>query len=147
MTTTSISQVVEKALPALSGASVTYNARSNIFLTNGYTSAAGNTYYQGIRVSDRIAIKFNLGQGYFYTFLNGIEVYGFDGDKAKIIGSRAYYCYVFNENNAKKEAVSIVLDFLQGQAKMLDSSVDNAQLAAFSAQVVDGAYTQMKRLA
>ena len=74
MITTSLSRVVDTALPSLSGSSVTYNAQKNIFLTEGYTSAAGNTYFQGIRASDRIAIKYNIGVGYLHTFLNGIEV-------------------------------------------------------------------------
>ena len=146
MTTTSISRVADAALPSLSGSSVTYNAQKNIFLTNGYTSAAGNTYYQGIRASNRIAIKYNIGEGYLHTFLNGIEVYGYDGRNAKLIGSRFYNCNFFSEANAKREAVEIVVDYMKGQAKMLGTSVDNNQLKQFSLQVVDGAYTQMKRL-
>ena len=85
---TSLSHVVDKALPALSGSSVTYNAQNNIFLTNGYTSAAGNTYYQGIRLSDRIIVKYSIGEGYAHTFLNGVEVYGYNGLDKKLIGSR-----------------------------------------------------------
>mgnify|MGYP001752246567 FL=1 len=147
MVTTSISRVLESALPALSGSSVTYNAQNNIFLTNGYTSAAGNTYYQGIRVSDRIAVKYNIGQGYWHTFLNGIEVYGYDGSKARLIGSRCYSCYFFSESNAKKEAVEIVLDYMRSQVKLLGASVNSKQLEEFSEKIVDGAYSQMKCLA
>ena len=147
MVTTSISRVLESALPALSGSSVTYNAQNNIFLTNGYTSAAGNTYYQGIRVSDRIAVKYNIGQGYWHTFLNGIEVYGYDGSKARLIGSRCYSCYFFSESNAKKEAVEIVLDYMRSQVKLLGASVNYKQLEEFSEKIVDGAYSQMKCLA
>lgn len=33
--------VAAKALPALSGSSLTYNPEKNVFLTCGYTSAAG----------------------------------------------------------------------------------------------------------
>ena len=147
MSAVSISRVVEKALPALSGSSVTYNAQKNIFLTEGYTSAAGNTYFQGIRASDRIAIKYNIGIGYCHTFLNGIEVYGYDGHQTKLVGSRIFNCYFFNENNAKKEAIDIVMNYMKGQAKMLGALIDNDQLTDFSAKLVDGAYTQMKRLA
>lgn len=149
MVTTSISRVLESALLALSGSgsSVTYNAQNNIFLTNGYTSSAGNTYYQGIRVSDRIAVKYNIGQGYCHTFLNSIEVYGYDGSKARLIGFRCYSCYFFSENNAKREAVEIVLDYMRGQVKLLGASVNSKQLEEFSEKIVDGAYSQMKRLA
>lgn len=38
---TAIQLVAAKALPALSGATVTYNAERNVYLTTGYTSQAG----------------------------------------------------------------------------------------------------------
>ena len=40
---TSLALVAAKALPALSGSSLTYNPEKNVYLTLGYTSAAGNT--------------------------------------------------------------------------------------------------------
>lgn len=43
----SLSRVVETSLPALSGSAVTYNAAHNIFLTQGYTSAAGGHLLSG----------------------------------------------------------------------------------------------------
>ena len=46
---TSLALVAAKALPALSGSSLTYNPEKNVYLTLGYTSAAGNTYYKAIR--------------------------------------------------------------------------------------------------
>ena len=59
---TRLISLVEKALPAMSGSQVTYCQRSNIFLSSGYTSAAGNTYFQGIRLSDRIIINYDLSE-------------------------------------------------------------------------------------
>ena len=70
---TSLALIAAKALPALSGSSLTYNAEKNVYLTLGYTSAAGNTYYRAIRLSDRLAVYYHIGQGYAHTFLNGIN--------------------------------------------------------------------------
>lgn len=142
--TNSLSRVVESALPALSGSNVTYNAQNHIFLTNGYTSAVGNTYYQGIRLSDRIIISYNIGEGYAYTFLNGVNVYGFNGREKRLIGSRSYYCQCFSERYAKKEAMQIVMDYMKGQAKMLGASVDAHQLEQFSERLVEDTYTQTR---
>ena len=61
MTNTALQTIVAKNLPALSGESITYNAAKNIFLTRGYTSAAGNMYYKAIRISDRLAVYYDLG--------------------------------------------------------------------------------------
>ena len=66
---TSLALIAAKALPALSGSSLTYNAEKNVYLTLGYTSAAGNTYYRAIRLSDRLAVYYHIGQGYAHTFL------------------------------------------------------------------------------
>ena len=52
---TSLSNLVSQALPALSGSSITYNAERNMLMTQGYTSAAGNTYFQGIQLSERLS--------------------------------------------------------------------------------------------
>lgn len=82
---TSLALIAAKALPALSGSSLTYNAEKNVYLTLGYTSAAGNTYYRAIRLSDRLAVYYHIGQGYAHTFLNGITLFAWNGQKANIM--------------------------------------------------------------
>ena len=81
---TSLALIAAKALPALSGSSLTYNAEKNVYLTLGYTSAAGNTYYRAIRLSDRLAVYYHIGQGYAHTFLNGITLFAWNGQKANM---------------------------------------------------------------
>ena len=76
MTNTSLQLVAAKALPALSGNSLTYNPEKNVYLTLGYTSGAGNTYYQAVRFSDRLAVYYDIGEGYAHTFLDCTEVLG-----------------------------------------------------------------------
>lgn len=80
---TTLQTIATKALPALSGEQVTYNAAKNVFLSQGYTSAAGNMYYKAIRLSNRLLVYYDLGQGYAHTFLNGIKLFCFDGQKAQ----------------------------------------------------------------
>ena len=81
---TSLALVAAKALPALSGSSLTYNPEKNVFLTLGYTSAAGNTYYKAIRFSNRLAVYYHIGEGYAHTFLNGITLFAWNGQKANM---------------------------------------------------------------
>ena len=56
MNNTALQTIATKALPALSGEQVTYNAAKNVFLSQGYTSAAGNMYYKAIRLSNRFLL-------------------------------------------------------------------------------------------
>lgn len=100
-----LTAVVERALPALSGSNVTYNKQHNIYLSDAYTSAMGNTYYQGIRLSNRIIISYSIGEGYLYTFLNGIRIYGFNGTDKKLIATKISIA-VFSQKAAQRACVS-----------------------------------------
>lgn len=147
MRNNSLTTVAIKALPALSGSSLTYNAVKNVYLTQGWTSAAGNFYYRAIRVSNRLIIFFNIGEGYAHTFINGITLYAWDGQRARMIaqknwGGCDWRC--FNEKFAREESVHMLADYLKGQAKMLGQSVSEEQLLSFSRQMV--AETQQKRI-
>lgn len=132
--------VASKALPALSGSSLTYNPEKNVFLTLGYTSAAGNTYYGALRLSKRLAVFYNIGQGYAHTFLNGITLLCWDGQKARIIAQkfwgRSNWC-CFSEHFAKEQSILMLKDFLAGQAKALGQYVSESQLLTFAREMVE----------
>ncbi len=140
--------VAAKALPALSGTSLTYNPVKNVYLTLGYTSAAGNTYYRAIRFSKRLAVFYHIGEGYKHTFLNGITLFCWDGTKAKIIAQKFWggtNWRIFNEHFAKEQSICMLRDYLLGQAKALGSAVSSAQAFSYSRQMIED--TQRKCLA
>lgn len=144
----SLARLVEKSLPAMSGSKVSYNSSRNIYETSGYTSAAGNTYYQGIRLSDRIIVKYDLGQGYMYLFLNGIQIYGYNGTGKTLLASRAFQCTSFSESFAKRQCVDMLMNYLKAQTKMLNSQVSESQLNDFANTLVaDVMKNQPKQLA
>uniref|UniRef100_UPI004027EAFB hypothetical protein n=1 Tax=Prevotella sp. TaxID=59823 RepID=UPI004027EAFB len=147
-TSNNLALVASRVLPTLSGAQLTYNVEKNIFLTMGYTSQAGNTYYRAIRLSPRLAVFYNIGEGYKYTFLNGITLFAFDGYKPRIIGKRTWGGYdwvVFSENFARQQSILMVHDFLQGQMCMLNVPCSEQQLMDMSRQLI--AETEQKQLA
>lgn len=148
MQNTTLQNIVAKNLPALSGESVTYNAAKNIFLTRGYTSAAGNMYYKAIRISDRLVVYYDLGQGYKYTFLNGIKLFCWDGQKAKVIAQKYWGgCdyRVFNEQFAKEQSILMLSNFLAGQLKAQGAQVSNQEIFSFAYNMIEE--TQRKQLA
>lgn len=131
----------------MSGSSVSYNEKHNIYLSNGYTSAAGNTYFQGIRLSDRLIVKYDFGQGYAYLFLNGIRLYCHDGYDTKLISSRGYYRQGWNESFARHECLDMLKDYLLSQTRMLRQSVPQSQIEDFAAAMVKSVMaTQRPRL-
>ncbi len=150
MATTALSRLAAKALPALSGASVTYNAEKNVYLTLGYTSPAGNTYFKAVRFSDRLAVHYDIGEGYAHTFLNGITLFAWDGTKAVIIGKKMWggddwVC--FSERFATEQTIELLKKYLEGQAKALGQSVSESALLSFSRQMVEEVHSYQKRIA
>lgn len=109
---------VKSALPQLAG-NITYNQAANMFLTPGYMSLAGNVYQQGVRLSRRMAVKFSIGHGYYHTFLNGIQVYMWDGGKPKMVAHRCYSNFWWSESEAQRELKSVVKSYLLNESKLL----------------------------
>ena len=148
MTNTALQAIATKALPALSGEQVRYNAAKNVFLSQGYTSAAGNMYYKAVRLSNRLVVYYELGQGYAYTFLNGIKLFAFDGQKAQLI-SQKYWggCdyRIFSEQFAKEQSILMLKGFLEGQLKIQGARVSDQELISFARGMIEE--TQRKQLA
>ena len=148
MNNTAIQTIVAKSLPALSGESLTYNAAKNVYLTLGYTSAAGNMYYKAIRFSEKLAVFYHIGQGYARTFLNGITLFCWDGTKAKIIGQKFWGGYDwrdFSEYFAKEQSILMLKDYLLSQAKLQGTHLNEQDTLAFSRTLIEE--TQRKQLA
>ena len=148
MINTSLQLIAAKALPALSGESLTYNAAKNVFLTMGFTSAAGNTYYKTVRLSNRLVVYYDLGQGYIHTFLNGIKLFCWDGQKANLIAQKYWggsnWC-VFSEFFAKEQSILMLKEFLEGQLKLQGAYVGEQELISFARNMVEE--TQCRQLA
>ena len=140
MTSTALQAIATKALPALSGEQVTYNAAKNVFLSQGYTSAAGNMYYKAVRLSNRLMVYYDLGQGYKYTFLNGIKLFCWDGQKANLIAQKYWGgCdyRVFDEQFAKDESILMLSNFLTAQLKAQGRYVSNQEIYSFASNMIE----------
>ena len=148
MMNTALQTIATKVLPALSGEQVTYNAAKKVFLSQGYTSVAGNMYYKAIRLSNRLMVYYDLGQGYAYTFLNGIKLFCFDGQKANLIAQKYWGgCdyRIFNEQFAKEQSILMLKDYLATQLKAQGASVSDQEMLAFSRGMIEE--TQRKLIA
>ena len=148
MNNTALQTIVAKSLPALSGELITYNAAKNVFLSQGYTSAAGNMYYKAVRLSNRLMVYYDLGQGYKYTFLNGIKLFCWDGNQAKLIAQKYWGgCdyRVFSEQFAKEQSILMLKDYLAAQLKAQGAYVSDQEMLAFSRGMIEE--TQRKLIA
>ena len=124
------------ALPAFSNARLTYNEKKNILLTEGYTSCAGNTYFQGIRMSDRIVVTYQLGQGYYWLFLNGIRIYAYNGHELQLIAQDSYNCNYFSEDSAKEKVTEMLTKYLHNQAVLSNRTVELTKITEIAESLV-----------
>lgn len=148
MNNTALQRIAAKNLPALSGESLTYNAARNVFLTMGYTSPAGNMYYKAVRLSNRLMVYYELGQGYAYTFLNGIKLFCWDGQKGHLIAQKSWGgndWRAFSEQFAKEQSILMLKNYLAGQLKAQGAYVSDQEMLAFARSMIEE--TQRKQLA
>ena len=118
MTNNALIVAAKSALPSL-GNNVTYNDAAKMFLSSGYTSQAGNTYQEGVRLSRYIAVDYSIGHGYCRSFLNGVRLYIWDNNKPKLVAHRTFDRYFLSESAIKYETVRIVKEHLKNSCKVL----------------------------
>ena len=143
-----LQRIAAKNLPALSGESLTYNAAKNVFLTMGYTSPAGNMYYKAVRLSNRLMVYYELGQGDAYTFLNGIKLFCWDGQKGHLIAQKSWGgndWRAFSEQFAKEQSILMLKNYLAGQLKAQGAYVSDQEMLGVARSMIEE--TQRKQLA
>ncbi|MDL2304202.1 hypothetical protein LJC72_02535 [Bacteroides sp. OttesenSCG-928-D19] len=92
-----------------------YSEVANAFVGAGYTSQAGNTYFNALRLLDGVVIKEDVGQGYCRTFLNGLRI--FDVKSKSLLCERSYNCCFYDKNFIQQEVVDLLSNFLIETAK------------------------------
>jgi hypothetical protein len=131
-----LSTLVERALPSNSG-TVKYNSNTQMYETERYVSAAGNSYFRGIKLSDRIVLEFCCGDGYMYRFINAIRVYCFNGSDKQLIDARSYNSTIYNEKFCCLECLEMVCKYLKTQAQMFGGKVEDSTIMEFSKQLIE----------
>lgn len=112
---------VNDALPSLMK-TFSYDEVDRMFQTPSYVTDRA-AYYQGARISDKIAVVFNLADGYFYRFLNGVKIYGGDGQgHTKLLAEMSFPMYqgaYWSESTGRQVAASLLTSYIQGQCVVL----------------------------
>ena len=118
---------------------VSYSENVNAFLSLGYTSLAGNTYYNEIRIANGIAIVGSLGDGYWYKFLNGIKIYSLK-DK-ELVAEKHFHNHIYGKESVKHHAKSMLLEALLEASKEEGWSFDEKQASKEIDRIVDESFS------
>lgn len=80
-----------------------YSEIVNSFLSGGYTSSMGNTYFNSVWFIDGLAIMASLGKGRDYTFVNGLKIMNIV-DKS-VIFQENYHCCIYTKEAVMGESI------------------------------------------
>lgn len=111
-----------------------------MFICEEYESENGHRYYKGVRFCDRIVIVEKVGLFHNWTYIDGIEIYAFNGKKLELVQKRDYDRQFRNEEFIRKEAESMVCSYLEGVLKIQKSAMPKEQLESFSKNMVGDCY-------
>ena len=123
----------------LANVSTSYSEKANAFLSSGYTSTAGNTYFSAIRIAEGILIKDDIGTGYCRTFLNGIRIYSLK-DKT-LLAEKSFHSHFYSKDGVKRHAKSMLLDVLKEAALEEGWSMDEDQAQQEIARIIDKSFS------
>lgn len=118
----------------------TWDNSQKMFIYNEHESNNGNRYYCGIRFCERIVIVEKVGLYHNWTYIDGIELYAFNGKKLELIQKRDYDKVFRKESFIRSESEEMVYDFLKGVCKSQKQFVLDVEINRHAANIVDGCY-------
>ncbi len=119
---------------------INYSETANAFLSTGFTSTAGNTYFNAVRFAEGIVIKEDIGIGYARRFLNGLQIYSLSNNE--MLADRNYHCFFYNKFAIKREAVSMLMEVLRNAAKREGYKLDESQAKSEIEKIIDMAMNE-----
>lgn len=135
--------LLDSVLPTFGSPRVHVPAWDNsqkMFICDEYESANGNRYYRGIRFCNRVVIVEKVGLYHNWTYIDGIELYAFNGNKLELIQKQDYDKVFRKEEFIRAESERMVKDYLQGILKAQRASIPSAQLEKNAKELIDGCY-------
>lgn len=135
--------LLDSVLPTFGSPRVHIPAWDNsqkMFICDEYESANGNRYYRGIRFCNRVVIVEKVGLYHNWTYIDGIELYAFNGNKLELIQKQDYDKVFRKEEFIRAESERMVKDYLQGILKAQRASIPSAQLEKNAKELIDGCY-------
>jgi len=117
-----------------------WDESQKMFICDEYENKNGHRYYLGIRFCDRIVIVEKVGLYHSWTYIDGIELYAFSGQKMELIQKRDYDKVFRNEVFIRQESEQMVTDYLTGVMKVQRTFMPAEQVAIQAKGLVDGCY-------
>lgn len=119
-----------------------WNESQHMFLTDQYTSAAGNTYYKGVRFCDRFVTIIHFGIYHNWTYVNEVELYAFNGKERKLIGKTKIDNY-YHEETVRATTEKLLSNYINSQYLLNGIKADQKQVDTQVKELVDKSYISL----
>lgn len=136
-------EIILRNFGSNSSSAVAYSPNVNAYLTNGYVSCAGNTYFNAIRIGDGFVIKEDVGQGYLHTFLNGIRIYSLKD--RKLLADKTYHKVIYSTETVKSEVCTLITDVIIEASRNEDHQPNWYEVRSAVSKLVYEAFTADQR--
>ena len=120
-------------------ASITYSTPMNAFVGQGYTSMAGNTYFNAMRFAEGILIKENVGEGYARTFLNGLKIY--DLHTKKLLCEESFNCHYYSKDTVKSDVKRMLTNLIIKAAQQENRYLSESDVRNRISQIIEKAFS------
>ena len=120
-----------------------WNESLKMFITDEYESANGNRYYSGIRISNRIIIVEHVGMYHTFTYLDGMDIYMFDGESRKLISQVKYDKQFYDVNFIREQSTQALRNYARSQAAMTGTAITDDMINAEVNAIVDNSYQSL----
>lgn len=117
-----------------------WDSSQKMFIFDEYESQNGNHYYRGIRFCDRIAIVEKVGLYHSWTYIDGLEVYAFNGRHLQLIQKKDFSNEFRDADKVRALTEQMVTDFLKGMLKANRISLPEEKVKEQAKGLVDLCY-------
>lgn len=117
-----------------------YNDAQRMFISSTYTSAAGHLYYKGIRFSDRLVMIEQVGLYHNWTYIDGIELYAFNGTERILIAKKQFDKEFYNTELIKEEVIQMVFSYFKSQLLLKNENASKELIEEHASQTIASLY-------
>ena len=111
-----------------------------MFIIDEYVSGGGHRYYRGVRFCDNVVIVEKVGLYHTWTYIDGLELYAFNGTKIELIQKCDYDKVFRDEEFIRHESEKMVKDYIRGMLKAQKASIPTEEIATKAKTLIEGCY-------
>jgi hypothetical protein len=123
---------------------LSYSETTNSFYGQAYTSLAGNSYFNSMRLAEGLIIKEDVGIAHWgTTYLNGIQIYSTQSQS--LIADEKYHACKYSISIVKVLSKRMLMDKLRESANVNNMYLDESEAEKIINKVIDQAIDEDQR--